>query len=193
MSWAENDMGKRVIMKLSPIEIGDLERIRRERNNLPAGILRTPYLLTEGMHRRWWESQIDNRDSHTRYWMLQVPAERINQYGTTTEVYWENEPVVGYGGIENIEFESGHAEMSLMIYEDKRGCGYGTEAVRMFLEEAFFEMGLDTVYAEVYECNPNKSFWKKHDHSHHTVLRRRKRLAGKLYDSDVYYWYKEMF
>jgi len=49
------------------------------------------------------------------------------------------------------------------------------------------------VYAEVYGCNPNKSFWKKHDHSHHTVLRRRKRLAGKLYDSDVYYWYKEMF
>ena len=179
-------------MYLRPIDPEDLEMIRKERNELEAGILRTPYLLTRGMQRRWWEEQIDNRDSHTRYWMLNVPLTESNPYGYRV-IDSFGVPTVGYGGLESIEWENGTAELSLLIFSKHRGNGYGKEAVQLFLEQAFLEMGLDTVYAEVYSCNPNAKFWPKHDHHHHTVLPRRKRLAGKLYDADIYYWYKERF
>jgi len=148
-----------------------------ERNKLVPGILRTPFKLTQGQQMEWYHREIEDRRSMTRYWALKEDDGRL----------------LGYGGIENIQWEVGMGEMSLLIFEDFRGLGYGKEAVKLFLEQAFDEIGLDTVFAEVYECNPNLSFWQKRNYDSVTRFPRRKRTGGKLYDSQIFVWKRELW
>lgn len=163
-------------MTLDALNSWDMDIIRKERNALPPGILRTPFVLTEEQQLDWYHKEVCDRRSTTRYWALRGDREGA---------------LVGYGGIENIQWESGMGEMSLIILKDVRGRGYGSEAVVLFLKQAFEEMGLDTVYAEVYECNPNLKFWQKQDFDQATYFPRRKRMGGHLYDSQIFIWTKE--
>lgn len=167
-------------MTLRALELGDMEKIRVERNDLPPGILRTPYKLTPDMQEKWYWNQIANRDSHTRYWA-------IEQSEWYEHVRIEVEQMIGYGGIENIEWENRCGELSVMLFSKFRGKGYGKQAVQMFLDQAFGVLGLETVYAEVYECNPNLGFWEKLA-TPKAYLPRRKMLYGIHYGSHYYVW-----
>jgi hypothetical protein len=65
------------------------------------------------------------------------------------------------GGLTNIEWENGQAEISLIIDPKLHNKGHGEQAVQLLLEQAFDYLRLEVVYGECYECNPAIEFWKK--------------------------------
>ena len=145
----------------------DVEQVRLWRNaNLAPW--RTPYPLTEEMQGIFYERVICNRNSNHRYWSI-----------------YDN-GLVGFGGLTNIEWENGLAEISLILSAGSRGQGYGARAVQLLLDEGFGNMGLKTIYGECYECNPAVEFWKKiteRNGGYYTTIPRRKRWQGQLYDA----------
>ena len=98
----------------------------------------------------------------------------------------ENE-LLACGGFTGIIWESKIAEVSLIVDPEKRG--NGRECAKLLLDEAFLNMGLQTVHGEVYYCG-NVSFWEKmineledvYETEYHT-LQWRKYWQGKLYNS----------
>lgn len=179
-------------MILQPLTADDMEMIRAWRHDVPE-TLRTPYMLTREMQQDYYQRVICNRDSHTRYWGLwdNFPHE----YDDLDPDDLDYKGFLGYGGIENISWENGNGEISLLIRPDLRGRGYGTQAVDLFLDRAFGAMRLETVYGECYYCGPVE-FWKKivdRYGAYDTILPRRKFWDNQYHDSyyfsiDSYMW-----
>lgn len=166
-------------MELRALKLSDMGPIRRERNALPDGILRTPFLLTSEMQEEWYFSQIADRQSTTRYWALQ-----------------DNNSLVGYGGIENISWENGTGEISLLVFREHKRQGFGSQAVRLFLGRAFNYMRLGAVVAEVYDSNPNFPFWEKMAIDYGATLSNlpcRKFVHGRYYSSAWYTFMRERY
>jgi transcriptional regulator with XRE-family HTH domain len=95
--------------------------------------------------------------------------------------------LVACGGFTDIIWESGIAQISLITNPDVKGIG--RECVELLLDEAFLNMGLQTVHGEVYYCG-NVGFWEKMLEAFEDVyqteyytLHWRKFWQGKLYDS----------
>lgn len=155
-------------MGLKPPTRAEVEQVRLWRNaNLSPW--RTPYPLTEEMQGDFYEQVVCNRNSNHRYWSI-----------------YSGDMFVGFGGMTNIQWENGLAEIALHINPNCRFMGYGREAFELVLDEAFGNMGLDTVYGECYDCNPAVEFWKKVTEEHggyYTMIPRRKRWQGQLYDA----------
>jgi hypothetical protein len=95
--------------------------------------------------------------------------------------------LVACGGFSGIVWESGIAEISLIVNPDVEGIG--RDVLQMLLDEAFLIMGLQMVCGEVYCCG-NLGFWEKmieefkseyETESH--KLKWRKFWEGKLYGS----------
>jgi len=72
----------------------------------------------------------------------------------------KHEKFIGMGGLTNIEWENGCAEISLIINPEYRGKGKGKDAVDELLGIAFLDMRLHSIYGEVYDCG-NRGFWEK--------------------------------
>jgi GNAT superfamily N-acetyltransferase len=131
------------MLNLRPLSLDDMEPIRIWRHGARE-TLRTPYMLTREQQEAWYRDVICDRRGATRYWGL-----------------WDVDgKLVGYGGIENIEWENRRGEISLLISPDARGLGYGREAVRLFLSQAFDYLNLETVWGEVYTCG-HVEFWRR--------------------------------
>jgi len=159
---------------LRVLERGDMEQIRKERNQLPCGILRTPYKNTTEEQSRWYEREIANcADSRTRYFGLEFEGQ-----------------LVGYGGIEHIQWENGSGEISLLIFHDFKRRGFGQSALDQFIRYAFDDLRLDCVYAEVYASNPNLGFWDKQGGNRY-YLPHRKRANAAYWGAFFYYWFRE--
>ena len=165
-------------MKLDTLTREQIQQVRIWRNLQPQ-FLRTPYLITKGMQDKFFDEVIDNRDSKQRYFA-------INEIVECDKIIHESEIIfIGMGGITNIEWENGCAEISLIINPEYRRQGKGKEAVDLLLIQAFSMMRLLSVYGEVYECG-NIKFWRKQLelHTHYqTKLVNRKYYDGKMYDS----------
>ena len=157
-----------VNMELRSLSAEDMEQVRIWRLGCPES-LRTPYMLTREMQADYYRDVICNRESTTRYWGLWVGGTKREQHGgeffagdylpaCTTE--HPCDILIGYGGIENISWENGSGEISLLIGPDYRGKGYGKEAVGLFLDQAFNMWNLHTVHGECYEC-ANWGFWAR--------------------------------
>lgn len=162
-------------MKLAPLSLNDLETIRGWRNEAREA-LRTPILLSDGMQADFYRDVICRRDAPHRYWALTGEDGVLGRY-----------PLLGMGGLTNIAFENGIAEISLLIDPELSGKGLGRAAVECLLEEAFDRMRLQTVVGEVYHCNSaGVDFWDKviaaYD-AEWTTLPRRKFWAGRLWPS----------
>jgi len=66
----------------------------------------------------------------------------------------ENGRLIGTIELEHIEWRGGRAELSICIGEkDCWGLGYGSDAVRVFVNFAFQRLHLDQVYLRVYRGN----------------------------------------
>ena len=156
-------------MELRCPTLADVEKVRQWRNQLME-IHRTPMMLTEEMQEKFYHEVVCNRDAKSRWW-----------------AFYSRDNLVGFGGLLNIEWENGLAEVSLILSPQARGKGYGEAAVEMLLAEGFDNMGLLTIYGECYECNAERwGFWQKLVEKyggHATTIPRRKRWQGKLYDS----------
>ena len=158
-----------------------MEKVREWRNDARE-TLRTPYMLTQEMQADYYRDVICNRDSRTRYWAF---IEKIGESGVMDKL-------LGYGGIENIEWENRRGEISLLINPEFRRKGHGTEAVKIILHEAFRNLSLDHVYAEVYECG-NVEFWKQQVQLHNAETTRlpvTKFWGGTYYDSLLFTFYQ---
>ena len=152
-------------MKLKPLSIQDMETVREWRLEVPE-TLRTPYDLTREMQEDYYKNEICNRDSRTRYWGLwgdidKVDVTTITDTEPTYAMVTGKDMLIGYGGIENIEWENSRGEISLLIGPDYRKQGYGTKAVEAILFKAFHFLGLRNVHGECYLSSPAVPFWEK--------------------------------
>ena len=164
-------------LSLRPLDAGTIEIVRAWRHEVPE-TLRTPMMLTYEMQQDYYENIICNRTGTTRYWGL-----------------WQYDTFVGYGGIENIQWENSTGEISILIGKKYQGRGYGAAGVRLFLEQAFYFMGLRSVWGEVYKCG-NVGFWEKlcqKYNAYTTDIKYRKYFNGIYYDSMYFCFAKEDF
>lgn len=134
-------------MKLQALTLEDCLKVAEWRNDNMVG-LRTPYPLTEGMQREFYENVICNRNSNHRYWGIQLFS------GPDTKL-------IGMVGLTGIQWENRLAEISLITDPNRKGEGIGEEAVKLILEEAFGRMNLHSVIGECYAANPALGFWQK--------------------------------
>jgi len=187
-------------MKLEPLTRDDAEQVRVWRNEPEMqAVLRTAKRLTYDEQQAWYTNEIANRESHTRYWALteHKPA-RIGSphYFEPTPAVWDNyRQLLGYGGIEHISWENSNGEISLLLDPSKYKQGLGSEAVALFLDQAFNYLNLRAVFAECYESGP-VGFWEqahKRYSSIRSFLPMRKYYKGRNYGSYVFTFYKERF
>lgn len=157
---------------LRALELSDMEPIRSWRNQ-HLDILRTPFALTKEQQEDWYKNEICNRQSKSRFWAIELK-------GTLPSV-------VGYGGIENIQWENSIGEISLLISPSMQGKGVGIVHAKEILRRAFHELNLKTVYAECYENNKATKFWDKvFNGCFQTILPNRKYYKG-VYWGSIYY------
>jgi hypothetical protein len=119
------------------------------------GTLRTPFMLTKEMQEDYYRNVICNRESRTRYWAFRDAPAQYNDLGMPCKNW-----LLGYGGIENIEWENRRGEISVLIDPAKHGQKLGTEAVNLILDQAFNYLNLMTVYGECFMSGPH-GFWRK--------------------------------
>ena len=129
-------------IKFDIIERADLPAIIRERNKVPE-TLRTSYMLNIDMQEEYYEKVLSNRASNTRYFKFLLDGRMI-----------------GYGGIENIQWENSTGEISILIFQGNRGHGYGEQCVKSILEYGFNFLNLHSIWGECYYCG-NLKFWQK--------------------------------
>lgn len=178
-------------MTIAPLTANDMETIRGWRNEAME-TLRTPFMLTKEMQADYYRDVICNRDSRTRYWAFVKVNPAFGEYEFEPYHY-----LIGYGGLENIEWENSRAEISLLIGPDYRRKGYGSQAVDIILDQAFNYLNLHSVHGECY-CCANVKFWESilSDESissciggrgicesHKTYLLHTKLYNGKYHDS----------
>jgi RimJ/RimL family protein N-acetyltransferase len=155
---------------LRALELGDMEHIREWRND-NLSILRTPFALTKEQQEDWYKNEICDRRSKSRFWAI------CDGFGE----------LIGYGGIENIQWENSIGEISLLISKKYQGKGLGYKAAMDILHEAFSNMNLRTVFAECYENNKSVKFWDKvFNGCYQTKLPCKKYHSGIYFDS-IYY------
>ena len=166
------------MITLKPLTAENMEDVRIWRNEAME-TLRTPFELTEEQQHQYYRDVICNRESHTRYWGL-----------------WLDDVVfVGYGGIENIQWENGIGEISLLVSPHRRGQGIGGKAVEMFLDRAFNHIGLECVWGEVYDCG-HRSFWERQCEKYRSQkvdVPYRKFYNGRHYGSMMFFFNQKGF
>lgn len=109
--------------------------------------LRTPIMLVSEQQDEFFKNVICDRNSHHRYWGI----------ANTSHNY-----VVGFGGLTNISWENGSAEISLIIDTARHGRGLGQQSVALLLREGFDVMRLGVIYGECYHTNERTvSFWSQ--------------------------------
>lgn len=171
-------------MRLEPLSVEQMEQVRVWRNQVPE-TLRTPYPLTAEMQEHYYKTIICERQSTTRYFGLWETVTMQLQVGSHDTCPKDKDMFVGYGGVENISWETRNGEISLLIRPGYRGNGYGKAAVKIILDHAFCVLNLDTVYGECYKSGP-WGFWDKlckESNTYVTILPRRKFWEGRYWDS----------
>ena len=168
-------------MTLKPLTLYDMQQIRLWRDEVRE-TLRTPYVLTAEQQEDYYRTVICDRDSRTRYWGLW--ATKYEALPPLLPHTQEGPIFIGYGGIENIEWENSTGEISILIGAEFHRHGYGRKAVDMFLEEAFYRLNLHSVHGECYRCSPACKFWQKIIQSHKGFTID---LPARKYWDDVYW------
>jgi RimJ/RimL family protein N-acetyltransferase len=154
-------------MTLRPLSLEDMEPIRQWRN-ASLETLRTPFPLTREQQEEWYRTVICDRRGTTRYWGLYSQT-NLQHYSidedtsgpSNSHLHGSRVNLIGYGGIENIQYENRLGEISILIAPEYRGKGYGTEAVELFLRQAFKHLNLANVWGECYTCSPAVRFWER--------------------------------
>ena len=165
-------------MVLAALTAADVEAARQWRNDDSARLgLRTPYLLTEAMQRRFYEDVVSDRHSVHRYWA-------VRREGV----------LVAMAGITDLQWENGHGEISLVVDPARQGEGIGAGAVGLVLQEAFERMRLLTVFGECYVHNPALGFWRRMVErlgGGSVTVPRRKWWEGRLHDAMLFWFVAE--
>jgi RimJ/RimL family protein N-acetyltransferase len=185
---------------LRPLSATDMEQVRLWRNAAPE-TLRTPFMLTAEQQQDYYRTVICDRRSTTRYWGFHdiLPIKYPPEESGIKMMPWDPsyscklDTLVGYGGIENIQWESSTGEISVLIGPDYQGKGYGRAAVDAILDQAFNHLNLETVWGECYHCCEAVTFWEKlvqERGGYLTQLPMRKYWNGAYWHSTYFTFYK---
>lgn len=163
-------------LRLDALAASDCETVRHWRNTDDIRLgLRTPYVLTHGMQARFYEQVVSQPQKH-RYWAIR------------------GERFLGMAGLTDIEWENGHAEISLVLDPAEQGKGHGMEVVGLVLTEAFHRMRLLTVFGEVYEHNPARAFWfralQRYGAEADNVLLPRRKWWDGVAQAGIVFWFR---
>ncbi|MFW9969294.1 MAG: GNAT family N-acetyltransferase [Candidatus Odinarchaeota archaeon] len=160
-------------MKLKSLSINDMEQIRQWRNE-QLQMLRTSFPLTKEMQEDFYNNEICNRQSNSRYWGVWTTCENVAM------------DLIGMCGIENIQWENRLGEISLLL-NPKLELGFCMkEALNLLLDKAFFYLNLENVFTEVYDCSLFKQFWIKIYNKYNNGIAAPK-LPNKKYYNGVFY------
>jgi RimJ/RimL family protein N-acetyltransferase len=155
-------------MILKDLTLENIEQVRKWRNeNIES--LRTSFLLTKEMQEDFYINVICNRNAKARFWGV-----------------WVDDSFIGMVGLENLEWENGLGEISIVLNPDYKDCGYGKQAVELLLDKGFNSLRLENIYGECYKCNPAYGFWEhiiKKYRALEVHLPYRKYINGKFYNS----------
>ena len=148
-----------------PLTPENMEQVRLWRNLAPE-TLRTPFLLTAEQQQQYYRDVICDRRSTTRYWgfwdtEIEYDYKEYRVHDMIPSPKGQKNMFVGYGGLENIQWENRLAEISILIGPEFRGQGYGAEAVEAILRRGFCELNLENIWGECYYCSPAPAFWKR--------------------------------
>ena len=94
-------------------------------------------LITESDHNAWWEWQA--KDKNTKMYLV---------FSILTQ------KPVGVCGLTSIDYFNRRAEFSLYIEPLSQGNGFGKSALKLLLEHAFNNLGLNCIWGESFEGNP---------------------------------------
>jgi hypothetical protein len=131
-------------MKLIPLTMAGALDVLIWRSEMPEA-LRTPHPISTERQRSWFNMLPERSD------LLYFEA-ATDMKGTV----YTRAAVCGFTDIDHI---NSRAQISLITKEGRKG--YGSKAFLLLLDYAFSRMGLHSVYAECYTCNPNLPFWYK--------------------------------
>ena len=166
---------------LRPLCLEDMEQIREWRNEV-LETLRTPIALTKEQQEDWYRREICDSNSRSRFFGITYKSTNLSGD------YWVE--LIGYGGIENIQWENRIGEISLLIAPDHRKAGTGFNSAIEILNYAVDNLNLHTVYAECYCNNSAVNFWHKvfaqFPNYTEVVLPNRKYWGG-MYVSSMYF------
>jgi RimJ/RimL family protein N-acetyltransferase len=182
-------------MKLKVLTADAVEQVRQWRNDCLEA-LRTPYPLTKEMQEQFYRNVICDRNARAKYWgiweemsfpydpelmMRLIPPLKEKEYKATI--------LIGMCGLENIEWENGRAEISLILNPQYQKKGYGEKALELLLTTGFYEMGLRQVWGECYTCNDALSFWQKaaERHKGHIAIHKMVKYWCSAYWDSLYF------
>ena len=183
-------------MKLSALKKEHMNKILEEREKI-LETLRTPYLVTKEMQFDWYEKEICNRDSKTRYFSIMEEEDYKIGCDFHDGVLMDHGLInIAMGGIENISWENSTGEISLLVFQEYTGKGYGSKAVDLILNHAFNSLNLNSVWGECYYSSGAVEFWKKiikqySAYSHDLPLR--KYYNGKYWSSLYFVFEREKY
>lgn len=171
-------------VRLASLTDADAEPTARWREAARAN-LRTPYVRTVEEQREFIRSLPAHRHEY-RYWA--VKAKR-GLTATLMGQSFDDEITVGIAGLSPIQWEAGISEVSLVLDPACIGKGYGGQAFALVLAEAFDNLRLTQVVAEVYECNAALGFWRKMAYRYRAssvLLPKRKFHDGLFFDAEIF-------
>ncbi len=135
--------GKKI--RLRPLENRDLDAIWQAYQDLDLELITggdsPPY--SETQVRAYWNEIMTNPGAELRYFAIEP-----------TPTNPGSSQFAGACSLQQIDMRNRHAELGVwMAGRDKRGLGYGTEAVHLLLGYAFEVVRLEKVYLGVYDFN----------------------------------------
>lgn len=159
-------------MELRTPTIEECMEVVEWRNGVPES-LRTPFPVSPDMQRAFFDEVINDIESEHKY---------FSSYSV--------EGFVAFGGLTNIDYINGHAEVSLIINPKLYKKGIGRRFVKELLHFAKNRLRLNIIYGECFMCNPAVKFWQKlADNT--VILPHRKWWDGKYWDSLYFTFFLE--
>jgi len=163
-------------MRLDDLGFADMDDVVDWRNAVRSS-LRTFGVNTSDDQYKFWKS-LKRRDDIKYYAILEDREKKVED-----ELSYD---IIGVGGLTDIQWANGIAEIAILLNPKFRGNGHGEAVVDLILAEAFENMGLKTVYGECYACSDAINFWQrmaKKREWYTTTLPRRKLWYGRLHDA----------
>ena len=145
----------------------DLDALFAWRSATP-GAWRDPIATTIVKHRQWYEGTVSYED-----WIRGV--------------YDADGCFIAQTQLHPIDWHNKSAEIGLIVNPIMRRKGLGREIVQDTLHYGFRNLGLNTIWGEVYKCTDAWLFWTKVC-PNMTTMPQRKCWDGMVWDS-IYFWW----
>lgn len=145
-----------------------------------------PISLETAKEIRHWRNH--SREGLRTGWTTEVQQKAFYENNFKGYMYWEfleRIAPLAAGGLVGIEWVPRRAEIAIIVNPAARKKGFGSQCVEWILHEGFVNLGLQTIWGEVYDCGA-VSFWDKFIRKYKAidVIRpKTKYWAGTFHDS----------